>query len=304
MRLKFLWGILLFFSCYQFQFPEEPGATNTDGGENSDGGQVLDGGTISTGPFSSCPALSRPNVVTGTAPSFSRVEVAIKSSLTLPAGPSAFPIGCTVAAVATASNGGLGSIPGTPVSPQPVGFMWSSQNQQVATVNTDGNVSTLAEGFAPIDARINNLLGTRTVIVGGSGELTLTGDASYMGMKEPITATAASGLISIVNNGTSQFVKARFSVRRGTGTGEEERAVEVQFTTPLMATSNPNATLLYREFGELLPGRTRDWVAGAPVGLEYKPNKHFRVTFNNAPLASQSNLGNVTVSGFIEFFTN
>jgi hypothetical protein len=273
-------------ACTPFELPEkftEP-VTLPDGG-------VGDAGVFATD-FTSCPQVPAPVPHTdgGAAPAIATLDVALQTSLGLVDMASSIPVGCSWPATATAR------LPDTAVaSPQPV-VTWSTGDAGVLSVDASGLVTGVAEGVTSLDVAAQTKTGTRLVWVGGEALLSITPGAGYQGFTESLHGTAAAGTVS------ANALSAVFSMRHGTGLDAVERAVVMEATSinPAEGQSIP-VLMLYREFGEKLPGRVRDFTATAVVLVEQRSEHHARIAFTDVFLRGAS--GTASFSGHLEFST-
>ena len=286
-----LWGSLVGFSCAQFELPQkftEP-TVLADGGSGD-----FDAGVFSTD-FSSCPTLPTParNADGGVAPPFASIKVELQTSIGLVDVFTAIPLSCPLPATATAlaANGSV-------VMPQPA-MTWSTGDAGVLTVDAEGTVLGVAEGLTSLDVTADGKSGTRAIWVGGDAVLSIAPLAGYGGFPDSLHATATAGqLIGPPVN----FLKALFAMRTGIGLAAVERALFIQaVSAPLVEGQMLTAQLTYREFGERLPGRVRDFSATAPVVVEQVLPGRVRLAFSDVVLRGPN--GAASFSGHLEFST-
>jgi hypothetical protein len=286
------WGRALLFGaalvgagCAPFELPEkftEPAMVVTDGGDG-------DAGVFATD-FTSCPELvpSSPTGDGGVVPPLNTIKVELQSSLGFVDVASSIPVGCQWQAKATAL------LPNNSAAmPQPV-MTWSTGGAGVLTVDASGVVTGIADGITSLDVAAGGKTGTRQVWVGGDALLNIAPLRGYGGFPESLHGTAASGALS------PGFANALFTMRKGTGLDAVERGLFMQGVSVTAEEGRSIALLLtYREFGERLPGRVRDFSATIPVLVEQLSPGHARLTFTDAVLRGTS--GAASFSGHLEF---
>ncbi len=281
-------SLLLGCSCAPFEFPEkfaEP-VPAVDAGPAE-----LDAGVFST-EFTSCPTIEAPpNLADGGAAVFSTFKLELKTSIGLVDVFSAMPVGCQLPASATALAGN-----GIAVMPQPV-LDWSTSDAGVLTVDSTGRVTGVAEGVADLNVSAQGTVGTRQVWVGGDAVLAITPAADYRGFTEPLHATATAG--KLIGAPTNSLV-ALFSMRTGVGFDAVERSVFMQaLSVQFVEGQSAGVSLVYREFGERLPGRVRDFKATVLVQVESLTATRVRLAFTNVTLRGSN--GSASFSGHLEF---
>lgn len=282
------WALLVGAGCTPFEWPEkftEPKVL-ADGGSGE-----IDAGVLA-GDFTSCPEFPAPpqNADGGQAPGFVTLKVDLQTSIGLVDVYSALPVGCRLPATATAMLSNM-----TAVMPQPV-VAWSTGDAGVLSVDATGGVTGNAEGVTSLDVAAQGKAGTRPVWVGGDAVLTIAPQAGYGGFPESLHGTAAAGTV------TSGNLLALFAMRRGTGLDAVERAMLMQgVSVTLIEGQDIVVRLTYREFGEKLPGRVRDFSATIPVHVELRTPTRARLSFTDAVLHGPN--GAASFSGHLEFST-
>lgn len=281
--MQWKWPFLLLFSaCYAFEWPETY-VSAVDAG--------VDGGVVGNDGYTSCPSLAGPVLGDGgVSQTFDHLTLSLPTSIGLVDFPSAIPVGCVEPAVASAvlSNG-------TAIVTQPF-FTWSSVPGEVLTVDaTSGVVTGASEGVATLTATALGKTGSRTVWVGGDAELTFSPLSGYQGFDTPLHATATAGVAA------GGGVRAHFSMRKGSGFDAVERSLVIQTTTGNFAEGQlVTAFLTYREFGETLPRRVRDYTGTINLTVEVAASPRYRFVFQGT-LAGPN--GSTLVSGHLEFLS-
>ena len=274
--------------CMPFEWPEkftEPKVLGDGGSAETDAG-------VFAADFTSCPEFPTPpqNVDGGPAPGFVTLKVELQTSIGLVDVSSALPVGCQLPATATAMLSNM-----TAVMPQPV-VTWTTGDAGVLSVDASGVVTGNAEGVTSLDVSAQGKTGTRPVWVGGDALLSIAPLPGYGGFPESLHGTAVAGA---VNGGN---LLALFAMRKGTGLDAVERAMLMQgVSVTLMEGQDIVVRMTYREFGEKLTGRVRDFSATVTVHVEQRTPTHARLTFSDAMLRGPN--GAASFSGHLEFST-
>lgn len=287
------WGVaacalLVWSGCAPFEWPEK----FTEPKVLADGGSGEFDAGVFAGDFTSCPEFPAPpqNADGGMAPGFVTLKVDLQTSIGLVDVYSAMPVGCQLPATATAMLSNMAA-----VMPQPV-MTWTTGDAGVLSVGPTGVVTGNAEGVTNLDATAQGKTGTRTVWVGGDALLSIAPQSGYGGFPESLHGTAVAGTV------TSGNLLALFAMRRGTGLDAVERAVLMQgASVTLIEGQDIVVRITYREFGEKLPGRVRDFSATVPVHVEQRTPTHARLSFTDAVLHGPN--GAASFSGHLEFST-
>ena len=91
-------------------------------------------------------------------------------------------------------------------------------------------------------------------------------------------------------------------MRKGTGLNSVERALILQASAvSLIDGDQVRAQVTYREFGERLPGRVRDFSGLIEVRVEVVAPQRVRLSFTNVLLAGPA--GSASFTGHLEFST-
>ena len=281
-------AFLVLSGCAPFEWPER----FTEPKVLADGGTVDVDGGVFAGDFTSCPEFPTPaqNADGGVAPGFVTLKVDLQTSIGLVDVYSALPVGCQLPATATAMLSNM-----TAVMPQPV-VTWTTGDAGVLSVDASGVVTGNAEGVTSLDVSAQGKTGTRPVWVGGDALLSIAPQAGYGGFPESLHGTAVAGA---VNGGN---LLALFAMRKGTGLDAVERAMLMQgVSVTLMEGQDIVVRMTYREFGEKLTGRVRDFSATVTVHVEQRTPTHARLTFSDAMLRGPN--GAASFSGHLEFST-
>lgn len=280
--------LLVGAGCTPFELPEkftEPQALSDGGFGDPDAGAFAND-------FTSCPTFATPpqNADGGMAPSFTTLKLELQTSIGLVDVFSTMPVGCVLPATATAMAGA------TPVLPQPV-MTWSTGDAGVLSVDALGVVTGVAEGVTTLDVAGQGKTASRSVWVGGDAVLSLVPLMGYGGFSEALHATATAGQVT---GAPLNSVTALFAMRKGDGLDAVERALFVQaVSVTVVEGGSIAARLTYREFGERLPGRVRDFAATVPVLVEQYSAGRTRLVFTDVVLRGPS--GAATFSGHLEF---
>jgi hypothetical protein len=288
MRRALLGGALLLVAgCYPFEFPQHfveiaalPDAGLPDGQQPDE-------------TFSSCPTLTAPVPGDGgVVPAFDTLTVDLPTSIGLVGFPSAIPVGCAEPLSAVASRGL------TAVTPQPR-FTFALADAGVVAIDDQGLVTGLAVGVASVtvDAGVP-FVKARQIWVGGDATLSLTPGPTYSGLTTALHATATAG--TITGPSTNANITAHFSMRQGTGLDAVERSLVLQMVgADLEPGQTPLTSITYREFGEHLPGRVRDFVTMRDVTFESLNGRTVRFSFTGLELSGVN--GTVKLTGHLEF---
>jgi hypothetical protein len=258
-----------------------------------DGSVVLPGGELPDDSFTSCPALSGPVPGDGgVVPHFDKLTVDLPTSIGLVGFPSTIPVGCQEPLTAVAS---LGT---TPVQPQPL-FGFSVGDAGVLTIDAQGVITGIGAGVTVVGVDAGAKLNTaRNIWVGGDALLSLVPGPGYTGLTTALHATATAG--TITGPLTNANISAHFSMRQGSGLDTVERSLVLQMTgADLAPGQTPLTDITYREFGERLPGRVRDFTTRRDVTLESFSNRTARFSFTGLELTGAN--GTVKITGHLEF---
>jgi hypothetical protein len=281
-------AFLVLSGCSPFEWPEkftEPKVLADGGSGETDAG-------VFASDFTSCPEFSTPpqNADGGMAPAFVTLKVDLQTSIGLVDVYSALPVGCQLPATATAMLSNM-----TAVMPQPT-LAWTTGDGGVLSVDASGVVTGNGDGVTSLEVSAQGKTGTRPVWVGGDALLTIAPQADYGGFPESLHGTAAAGTVSGGN------LLALFAMRRGTGLDAVERAMLMQGgSVTLIEGQDLVVRITYREFGEKLPGRVRDFSGTVPVHVEQRTPGHARLSFTDAVLRGPK--GAAFFSGHLEFST-
>ncbi len=283
-------ALLVGVGCTPFELPEK----FTEPRVLADGGtEDLDAGVFATD-FSSCPTFATPPQTSdGGLPSTPfMLKLDLQTSIGLVDVFSSMPVGCALPATVTATSvGGT-----TPVMPQPV-MTWTTDDAGVLSVTELGAVTGLSEGVGTLNVAAMGQTTSRTVWVGGDAVLSIAPMMGYGGFPESLHATATAGL---VRGAPLNSVTALFAMRKGVGLEAVERALFMQAVSVEVVEGGSIAMrLTYREFGERLPGRVRDFSATVPVLVEQYSAGRTRLVFTDAVL--RGNTGAATFSGHLAF---
>ena len=254
---------------------------------------MLPDGQMPDESYTLCPVLSVGVLGDGgVVPRFDSVTLDLATSIGLVGFPSAIPVGCVEPMTAVARLGK------TPVAPQPR-FGFSSSNASVLTVDERGQVTGVNPGVVVVDLDAGvPFSAARQVWVGGDATLSLTPGTSYAGFTTPLHATATAGTITGPMGNSN--ITAHFSMRQGTGLDAVERSLVLQFIgADLELGQTPLANITYREFGERLPNRVRDFTTKQDVALESVSNRTVRFGFTALELTGAN--GSVKITGHLEF---
>ncbi len=279
--------MLLLAGCGPFEFPQH----FIDVPPPPDSG--LPGGQLPDDTFTSCPTLTAPVPGDGgVVPHFDTLTLDLPTSIGLVGFPSAIPVGCAEPLTAVASLGM------TAVTPQP-DFTFTLADAGVLALDEQGVVTGLSVGVASVsvDAGLP-FVKARPIWVGGDATLTLEPGPLYTGLTTALHATATAG--TITGPTTNANIIAHFSMRQGTGLDTVERSLVLQFIgADLEPGQTPLATITYREFGEHLPGRVRDFVTMRDVAFESLTGRTVRFSFTGLELSGVN--GTVKIAGHLEF---